>query len=174
MMKKLLVLALVLAVAGLANAGLDLKTINGLDYSVAGNTITISSTLGVTGFAFALQTDNDSPLSGVVIPSGFGTVHDAGYMVGNVYDGISTSVGTSALVTGEILKINFAQGAKKIYFVYSPDAFFDISSISAGGASIALSTDTEGVQGSLYEMTIVPEPMTMLLLGLGGLFLRKK
>jgi len=175
-MKKMLVLALVLAVAGLANASIDLAgQINGLSYGISGNTVTISSTVSVSGYLFALQTDNNSALSGATIMNtSFATGTSAGGDRGNgLWDGVSASVGTNAAVTGNLFKIDFAPGTKKIYFVMSQDAF-DASAINIGGAAKLLSSpEVDGVNGSTYFMTI-PEPMTMVLLGLGGLFLRKK
>lgn len=180
-MKKMLVLALVLAVAGLANASLDLKgAIAGLDYSVSGSTVTIKMTDNATtsGYNFALLADNGSVLSGSVVPAAKFQTAIAGLSLANkVWDGVSASIGTNSPATGEVYSINFAAGVQKIYFVYSSETF-EGSSVSVNGTLWKLANDNEfstaegAIEGSTYYM--VPEPMTMGLLALGALFLRKK
>jgi len=161
-MKKLLVLTLVLGIASLATAGIDLGTINGLSYAVDGNRVTVSATIGVAGYTLALQGVGGDVVD-VVVPAGFGTLNTKGAPYMGAWDGIGASVGTAAVVTGTILTIDVTPGTTLINFVYSNQAF-DNSSITVG-------PNTSYLNG--YSIT-VPEPMTMGLLGLGGLFLARR
>jgi hypothetical protein len=164
-MKKVLMLSLVLGIASLANAALDLSTINGLSYEVSGNTVTISSTLGVTGYTMALVTDDKSTLSNGNVPAGFSNLNNDGFWDSWGWDGVFASVGTAAPVTGTIFSIDFTPSARIIYF-HDSAANYSASCIAFGGLAYNLS------DGS-YFMT-VPEPTTLLLLGLGSLMLRKR
>jgi hypothetical protein len=160
MMKKLLALVMVLGIASLATAGIDLGTIDGLSYEVAGNTITVSGQ-GVTGYLLTLESNDGSALSNSFVPSGFTTFNYAGYNAGSVNHGAGAA--NTAPVNGVIYSIDFTPGAAELNFIYS-SIFADVSSISIGGQAIDLSG---------YSL-IVPEPMTMGLLGLGGLFLARR
>lgn len=160
-MKKLLALTLVLGIASLATAGIDLASINGLSYAVEGNKLTVSSTVGVIGYLFNLQADNGSALTNGTVAGGFAAVNFAGIDQYGIWTGASASVGTANPLTGPIFSIDFTPGTQKLLFVYSSGD----PSITIGGEAITLTG---------YEMTIVPEPMTMGLLGLGSLFLARR
>jgi len=161
-MKKLLVLTLILGVASLATAGLDLGTINGLSYEVAGSTVNISSSVGVTGYLINLAADDASALSNAVIPGGFGAVNSPGLFYYGAWVGASASVGTNADRTGVIFSIDFTPGAQKLTMVYS--SAVGAPSITIGGAAVDLTG---------YEIAL-PEPATMVLLGLGGLLMARR
>ena len=160
-MKKLLVLTLVLGIASLATAGIDLGTIAGMSYDVAGNTVTISSTGTVNGYLLNMEADDLSALSNSFVPAGFLQYNYAGFASGTVWHGASASSTTG--VTGVVYSIDFTPGASVINFVYS--------SIYADNSSLSVDGSANGLAG--YSMT-VPEPATMALLGLGALMLRRK
>jgi len=51
---------------------------------------------------------------------------------------------------------------------------YSIDTIVANGNSFLLTLDTGDHSSRFYELMVVPEPMTLSLLGLGGLFLRRR
>jgi hypothetical protein len=163
MMKKLLVLALVMGIASLATAGFDLSTINGLSYSVDGNKLTITGA-DVVGYTMNLAPEGGSLSNGVVAAGFIGTAN-AGSEYYGVWTGVAASVGGGGNpnVTGTIFTIDFTPGTSLVTFAYSS---------AAGASTITMGTETITLDG--YSMTIVPEPMTMGLLGLGGLFLARR
>ena len=161
-MKKILVLTLVLGIASLATAGLDLAGLDNIDYSVSGQTVTITVDKDITGFGMSLKTDNGSQPS-VDIDSRFSTGLYDGYWTGSQLESISASKGSDLTFQGTIISIDVAAGVTSIDLI--ADGYGAKSSIDWNDSSV---TDMTG-----YTMTI-PEPMTMGLLGLGGLFLRRK
>jgi hypothetical protein len=169
MMKKLLVLALVLSVVGLANASLVVfdKNATAASFNAAAGTVSVIGVVGgdtnvgiisdaavvtqlTSALGAAMPTDasgyffNASDLS-IVAPTiaNDGAIWAIGtYLASGVYPTVQG---------GTILTANVGKACNKI-FVFECDG------------------DGNLLQGT----TIVPEPMTMVLLGLGGLFLRKK
>jgi hypothetical protein len=165
MMKKLLVLALVLGVAGLASAGLAFK-VNGTDVADGGS-------INATG-AISLEIVNDELISGSWDIGWIGVTAGAtsGWLDGTVG---SNMVGTWTLA------VDGPDGGAMYWYTEQTVAAVGSTAIgsmytigfNANGAVLVevYNADFDTVQAS---MTITPEPMTMLLLGLGGLFLRKK
>ncbi len=163
-MKKLLAMILVLGMASLASAGL---IVEGLEYEVdtSTNTITVTGT-GVTGYLFNLMPDAGVLTNGVV-SSAFTTVNDPGLWAGDYgemgWAGASASTTDALGKSGVIFTINFDPGTTEVSFYES--AFMGSSQVNFAGGEVA------GLDG--FSMAI-PEPMTMALLGLGGLFLRRR
>ena len=166
-MKKFLVLTLLLGIASLASAGVDLGDVDGLDYSIAGNTVTITGA-DVGGFQLAFKADDNSVLSNGDV-DGHGIVWNSfaadGAWYGSIYEWAFSSGVSTTDKTGTLMTLDFSPTASKLYIAYS--SYAGDSYVSVGGATTQL--------GGLYEIAI-PEPMTMSLLGLGSLFLvrRKK
>jgi hypothetical protein len=161
MMKKLMVLSLVLAVVSLASAGLVVTA----DPSVA----------AVSGPALAYNgwlTVDPGMLVDVQITAaggfGKGAAFGAGAMWADYGDGklwsdftVANSVAGESVLAGNHILITLTGG--KIWTAERPQVV---------GQSIGLWAENgETLLGTLY---VVPEPMTMGLLSLGALFLRRR
>ena len=163
-MKKLLVLALVLGVASLANAGLAF-TVGGVEYA-SGSTVAID---GQTTIGLVNDTEFDgvpdvayievapgaevvgSGTVGTVLP-GTWSIVDYGLSYGLYYWQISNTVaGVGDSLVGTMFTVDVA--GPTTLNVYQSDWATIIGSI---------------------ELASIPEPMTMGLLGLGGLFLARR
>ena len=167
-MKKLLVLALVLSVATMANAALQL-TITGpselatgatgtytVGYggdAILGSDVDVTGTLGTIGGGLAITSNRDAALD---------------------YFGINV-----ASPNYECAIINDLAGTDMGSPLYS---FTFTAGTVAGWATIALNDNAQlGLDWNTIVSTmpavqvhITPEPITMALLGLGGLFLRRR
>ena len=185
-MKKLLVLVLVMAVASLANAAIELQhTSGGISpgFASPGDTIGLSFATTadelVSSMLLALVTDNGAG-GNANAPGTWNTDFNA--FVDGGYNG-STFLGyTTGDLIGASGEADYSSSATGILFTYTytiDSGFlgtidFTIGDIPNWGAeSFALD-----LQGALIPMSgtsveVVPEPMTLCLLGLGGLFLRR-
>jgi hypothetical protein len=178
-MKKLLVLMLVLGIASLANAA----AINVLGDSSVGvgvtktYTITISGSIpdnGLISFDVEVHGSNAKATmsSWTIISTGRNTLldyvgdlistpPDYGKEVVAAQDSGTTAIG-STLLSFDLTGVTTGT----IDLTTEEIAFF---TVTAGGGWNDLHPD----MGSM-QVTIVPEPMTLVLLGLGGLFLRRR
>ena len=158
-MKKAIVLSMVLSVAQMACAWLDIP---GLSYEVQGNTL-IFSAENCTGFSFQLMpsTGNGNDLFNDVIAAGFTTANHGVPYGSYGFIGVGASTGASAPITGVIYSVDFGPGVMNLEFIYSP---------LAGGSDINLDGQVINLEG----YSLVPEPVTLALLGLGGLFLTRQ
>jgi len=175
-MRKLLVLALVLSVVGLVNAGLSTQNlVTGLDAVVddVALTVQIVATENVTTIVIGSLIPDVGALTPGFIkagmsggpgadPIGMGmTTYPAGCIVG-----MSATTGTAIGVQGTLYTFSYSDMPMVNLITLGEELEWGLS-----GAAV---TFESGREESLIGETIVPEPMTMLLLGLGGLFLRKK
>lgn len=165
-MKKLLVLTLVLGLASAANAviievdGQRQEAVVDPDTSVV---VTIIGEDTANILAYVIVDEGGlGALSGVEVLAGAGNqagaeaYTEAGWGAGYNITVASTSVPTNVAI-GPQFTLNYS---------YSGD-------IAANPTTISLYIDPEYVAPAA-QISIVPEPMTVLLLGLGGLFLRRR
>ena len=148
----------ILGISSLASAGYEI--VPGLEYEILGNTFTLTGT-DVTGYLFNLQPDSGI-LSNVFINTDFSFQYPGVWYSSYGLLAAEASVGTSSAVTGTIFSIDFTPGAKELTFVYS--SFVGDSTIWIGGEEILLTG----------KGTSIPEPVTLLLLGMGGVLIRKR
>ena len=163
-MKKLLVLTLVLGIASLASAGTEI--VPGLEYTVSGTqstggTITLTGT-AVKGFLINLQPNVSGKLSNGDVAAGFTTVNVDGVAYNGNWAGASASNTTG--ITGTVFTVDFASGMATATFYNE----------SAVGNTVVNFESAVSLTGEVINIPTVPEPATMALLGLGGLFLARR
>lgn len=180
-MKKLIVIFMVTAAASMATAGVEWHT------SVALDTKTISVALYGTdilqfilsddGPAVAFHSHNPGTYSNITINPGFsfpmgtnaGTVHDGAIWL--VYGLVDLG---DPPVTGELWSFDYTLDEASTGYVC-----LDI--VAPGGVAKDSTGVTHQIPTTLYDLLVppppcpdVPEPMSIALLALGGLMLRRK
>ncbi len=170
-MKKLLVLMLVLGLASLASASLLTELV--LNYG-GGTTVEIQ---GINDFGAGVGYDFGVELTGgatLVSVSNVGTsalvveiMQDSnGGQVGPPWGAFAGSVGAIGIV-GSAANLDMVN----TFLISSPIDLIQITFEGIGYAQIkGLGADL----GTNGDPVVIPEPMTMVLLGLGGLFLRRR
>lgn len=168
-MKRLLMMMLVLGMASVANA--VLIQVDGQD---PGQTVDIAE--GITSVISVVSEDASGWLGYIILEEGgtgalsdaakldaagdIGSVSaytEAGWGAGYELTVAMSSAGIPAVAVGPQFTMNYSGG------------------VLGDTATISLFLDPEyGVPADSVAITIVPEPMTVILLGLGGLFLRRR
>jgi hypothetical protein len=183
MMKKLMILMLVLGMASWANAAIvSFDAQDGLPGDTI--TITVSSDEQVSGVILAMITDNG--FGGTANPGAWDakfTTSDAGYNGG----GYGFGAGDLVLATGAVDLPHYATGDLYTYSydipltaVVGSTITFTVEDIADYGYLSSIQYVVEetltdmSITGMEFTANVIPEPMTMALLGLGGLFLRRR
>jgi len=171
MMKNLLVLVLVFAIASAASAALSLKIVdNGIgDITKIGqfgikNTVDFIAPADNTAF-LALSANSPSPSGGTKTPA---APADTFFYDDALTNGAPVPLGWNG-IWGEITQIS-------INPVTIPAGTYIDNIIASGGDTIRLyymSADWTTITLA-DEVTLVPEPITLVLLGVGGLLLRRR
>ena len=168
-MKKVLVLALVLGIASLATAGLDLAGGGASPFQLTGD-----DTEYVSYTRFLVVTDS-SITGNTLLYTGDGA---------SIVDYSSTSAYIDAM-QGKIDLIDATETVNHVFQLLIKDtdpgngsviADGDLADFAFSGGGNAYLTDDSGgtLTGESIVIALVPEPATMALLGLGALLLRRK
>jgi hypothetical protein len=174
-MKKLLVVMLVLAMAGMANAAMEL--------TLSATTVEIGGTIDVTITA-PVQITEGGYYIGILDSSAGDATFDLDYPVVIDYLGTPTTINLEE--DPDIMTDICEDGIRQWYISMSitdtvaptdpvKDTLFShvrLTGVTAGLVTIAL-FNQDYVAGNTYDI-MVPEPITIGLLGLGGLFLRRR
>jgi len=179
MMKKVLITLLVLGLASAANAGLIL----GVDGVAANVEITANDVVQVLG-------ESPVPANAALYVAAFGDVKLTGASL--VYGGNLSSVSLLEAYAGEI---GYANGAALLadFESFGLTGISDLVAVTLADGSatpapltgllvdgITLTGEDGRIDllddtlAAISTTTVVPEPMTIALLGLGGLFLRRR
>ena len=162
-MKKLMVLSLVLAMTAVSSAALSLVSDKTVLNPGEVASLTLSSDVGGKGFL----------LYAIVAEGGVGAITMPNLLTG---DSALNAVGAyTEAGFGTGYEVTLANGV--VAKVEAGDFLtFSFSSAIEGTALVAVYDDALGYNApaASVAMTVIPEPMTMGLLGLGALFLRKR
>ena len=190
MMKKLLVLVLVLCVATMANAALISSTQGSLfrmDITGASATVNAGDTLTVQIFAgsdLAVSSMLDTVLN-ISKAASVGAITQSSAAQWSTYGSSKTAAGAGFNVNvNGTLPADIATGASIYSFTFVTGAagivtIDAVSGLWSGSTAVAGPADGYYESGAIYglpyaQVNVVPEPITVALLGLGGLFIRRR
>lgn len=162
-MKKVLILMLVFGMTSLAGASYDLV---GTDQGGGNYDMTLTSDGADPDEYWALAIDSGGSLSGLAIGP---DAPSLSALWGTfAYNGVS---GYFPGLTGELGPFATGQGETKVGGTYLTGSAFTGSS---AWVYMYSSPDTSAGSWTVEDSAFLPEPMTIVLLGLGGLFVRRR
>jgi len=192
-MRKVLVCLLVLGLASVAGAATAGFVLDGGGYSVQPNstaTINVVADFGVSGLGIGAITVNGANVPAVGTVDSHLAYHSLGTSAGELKDGSVSDIwiyqirGSIGLQTGQdipvpvgtpIYSFNIQTGAAgSSIYVDDLTGSNPLSPPPILATSISSPTGTNISNLSGLQLSVVPEPMTVVLLGLGGLFLRRR
>jgi hypothetical protein len=174
-LKKLLVLVLVLGLVSVANAGLTFKIVDSLNATVTEMTVGSTYTAVVSGTSIATHTGglygpayaaSDWALVTPSSPIDLDASGDLGTILW--IDGYQGYDFTSADASSSVLPDQAIGEWFKVTLTPTATGDFTLGLFWYEG------TGGTGTAEATINATIIPEPITMTLLGLGGLFLRRR
>ncbi len=168
-MRKFLVVALVLGIASAANAVLIY-----VDGSDPGGSIEIGE--GLTPVISVVSEDGSSWLGYIIIEEGgTGALGNAVNLDAAGDMGAASPYEEAGWGSGYELTIAASPGGTPAVAVGPQFTLDYVGGVLGGTATIWLFVDPEyGTPADSVTITVVPEPMTVILLGLGGLLLRRR
>jgi hypothetical protein len=167
MMKKVLAVLAVLAVAPLANAGtIAIESMTGQSsFQSATGLVSLQLVYSGSPNISSFDVTIDGAKNGAITATGRDTALDIVIAGGNNGQELSGTDDINGLLTSTQMatfQVNYAGGT----LVVTPQI---VEILDSGFNSIASTTQAGGV-----TITATPEPVTVALLGLGGLFIRRK
>ena len=171
-MKKILTLLVVLAVANLATAAISWEVADNGDGTFA---VSLVADENVSSVSLALLTPSAGSIAVGTLNAGFTSYYDNGYTGASQGAPEGTLVAVSGsqsptFVIGTLYTFTFTGSVGDTITVGDyPDWFMTSVVHTQNNGVITLTGNAE-----LGTINIVPEPMTMALLGLGGLFIRRR
>ena len=190
-MKKLLIVFLVLAMAPLASAaftiGIDVNGSpwNGSDFVSGSDTIkvTITTTTSIGQMVNALTnvSDGDNQANMTLYSTSQWSLGSFGTLAADGSGGVDATMGGALLMgsfaAGDVYSFEFHVPntlVKSDYIIIDPaGGSFNYTAASADTLA-TIDTEGNGADGLPVIVLHVPEPMTIALLGLGGLLLRRR
>ncbi len=168
-MRKLLIVALVLGIASATDAALIY--VDGVD---PGPSIEIAE--GVTAVISVVSEDASSWLGYLIIEEGgTGELSNPAKLDAAGDMGAISAYSEAGWGVGHELTIAMSPGGAPAIAVGPQFTLDYVGGVLGETAQISLFVDPEyGTPADSVAITIVPEPMTIILLGLGGLFLRRR
>jgi hypothetical protein len=172
-MKKVLVLVLVLAMTQLTWAGIATLQVNSADAAsdyAPGTTVTIEIVYDFTAGGMSMDSVDATAgsWSDPALNIGFDDVHVNGTVAGSSITGIGGSTGTSSA--------DVAAGAVLWSAEFTVPELPSSSIVTISTSNFFVSpTDFSDMtfETNALELHVIPEPITLALLGLGGLFIRR-
>ena len=179
-MKKLLVLMLVLGMVSWASATVTFEfrdstgtsVISGIDVAVGDFTFFVKGLVGDLPWNYGVYSSDQTPGGGLLDMTA-ATVYPAAGDLGKIFGNYIASYDGVDVASGDIDSGTMPNPADGDWFRMD----FSLTESAANGNTVQVDILDYGSGYALvssHTLDVVPEPMTIALLGLGGLFLRRR